>query len=229
MDSDPIFLTGNTDTVYAPAFLDLNEDAPIVVENPKGMVTVNDAFFRFVIDMGAPVADQGNGGKYRRLPPEYDGPLETPIGGMEQDVEVNGTTEKMFVTHSPRCELAILRGFLVDGKPDTASAMFRTAQDLPTGRGGRSPGHEVLQWLGEPFNTIHADNFEFYNDLDDVIEREPIGFLDPELRGLFASIGIEKGEEFAPDERMRKMLEDAIAVGNATARAIWIRPREEAA
>ena len=36
MDSDPLFLTGNTDTVYALAFFDLNKDGPIVVEVPKG-------------------------------------------------------------------------------------------------------------------------------------------------------------------------------------------------
>ena len=63
MDSDPIFLTGNTDTVYALAFFDLKKDGPIVVEVPKGSGpgTVNDAFFRFVIDMGAPGPDKGQG------------------------------------------------------------------------------------------------------------------------------------------------------------------------
>ncbi|MBL4558386.1 MAG: DUF1254 domain-containing protein [Rhodobacteraceae bacterium] len=113
MDSDPIFLTGNTDTVYALAFLDLNADGPTVVEIPEGSGpgTVNDAFFRFVIDMGAPGPDKGNGGKYLILPPEYDGPLQAPIGGLEQDVEVNGTTEKMFVTRSPSyVNWLILRG-----------------------------------------------------------------------------------------------------------------------
>jgi hypothetical protein len=32
MDSNPLFLTGNTDTVYAPAMLDLAADGPTVVE-----------------------------------------------------------------------------------------------------------------------------------------------------------------------------------------------------
>ena len=75
---------------------------------------------------GCPGSRQGPGGKYLLLSPEYDGQLEAPIGGMEQDVEVNGSTEKMFVTQSPSyVNWLILRGFLVDGKPDTASAMFR--------------------------------------------------------------------------------------------------------
>ena len=42
--------------------------------------------------------------------------------------------------------------------------------------------------------------------------------MDPETLGLLASIGIEKGKPFAPDERMKKILTEAAAVGNATAR-----------
>lgn len=37
-----------------------------------------------------------------------------------------------------------------------------------------------------------------------------------------------KGKAFAPDARMKKILTDAAAVGNATARAISFRPRDEA-
>ena len=37
--------------------------------------------------------------------------------------------------------------------------------------------------------------------------------------GLLAAIGIEKGKPFAPDARMKKILTEAAAVGNATARA----------
>jgi hypothetical protein len=48
---------------------------------------------------------------------------------------------------------------------------------------------------------------------------------DAEVRGLFASIGIEKGKPFAPDVRMKKILIDAVAIGNAAARAIAFQPR----
>ncbi len=54
MDSNPLFLTGNTDTVYASAMLDLEKDGATVIEIPPGAGpgTVNDAYFRFVVDMG---------------------------------------------------------------------------------------------------------------------------------------------------------------------------------
>jgi hypothetical protein len=66
MDSKPLFLTGNTDTVYASVFLDLQKDGPTVIEIPPktGPGTVNDAYFRFVIDTGSAGPDKGEGGKY---------------------------------------------------------------------------------------------------------------------------------------------------------------------
>src|SRR5690606_39726133 len=58
------------------------------------------------------------------------------------------------------------------------------------------------------------------SDLAAVIEREPIDVIDPETRGLLASIGIRKDTPFAPDARMRSILADAAGVANGTARAI---------
>jgi hypothetical protein len=57
------------------------------------------------------------------------------------------------------------------------------------------------------------------------VQEEPAEALDPETLGLLASIGIEKGKPFAPDERMKKILTDAAAVGNVTARALTFRTR----
>jgi hypothetical protein len=218
MDSNPLFLTGNTDTVYASVILDLEEDGPTVVEIPAGCgpSTVNDAFFRFVTDMGAPGPDRGQGGKYLILPPGYEG-----------DVPAEG----YFVSQSPSyINWLISRGFLVDGKPDAATEMYKTGLKIyPLAEAENPPAMEFISGSGVAFSTIHANNHEFYEELNDVIQREPIGFIDPELRGLFASIGIQKGKAFAPDARMREILTDAVAVGNATARALYFHWREPGA
>jgi hypothetical protein len=50
--------------------------------------------------------------------------------------------------------------------------------------------------------------------------------MDPETTGLVASIGIVKGQPFNPDERMKTILTDAVAIGNAYARANTIYPRD---
>ena len=46
---------------------------------PKVLGAIDDQWFRWVIDVGGPGGDRGEGGKYLILPPGYDGPL--PEGG----------------------------------------------------------------------------------------------------------------------------------------------------
>jgi hypothetical protein len=221
MDSNPLFLTGNTDTVYCMAFLDLETDGPTVVEIPAGTGpgTVDDAFFRFVIDMGKPGPDRGEGGKYLILPPDFK-------GEMPKDKKDGG---EYFVAQSTSyVNWIALRGFLADGKPDAAAKMFKEGLKIyPLSQAGNPPKMEFVSGSKVPVNTVHANTFEFFEELDHVFQKEPITFLDPELRGLAASIGIVKRKPFAPDARMKKLLTTAVAVGNATARAISFRDREK--
>ena len=217
LDSDPMFLTGNTDTVYVAGFMDLERDGPVVVEIPPGCGpgTVNDAWFRFVIDMGGPGPDQGKGGKYLILPPGYDG--DVPDG-------------YFVATSRSNSNWIILRGFLVDGKPDAATKMFTEGLKIyPLTQADDPKPMEFISSTGCLYNTIHANNAEFYDELASVIEREPIDVIDPETRGLMAAIGIYKDKPFAPDARMRKLLVEAAEVGNGTARAIYFRWREDGA
>jgi hypothetical protein len=220
MDSNPLFLTGNTDTVYCMVFLDLETDGPTVVEIPPGCGpgTCDDAFFRFVIDMGAPGPDRGQGGKYLIVPPGYKGELP-------KDKKDGG---EYFVAHSTSyVNWVPLRGFLVDGKTDAAVKMFKEGFKVyPLSKAANPPAMTFISGSKVPVNTVHANNFEFYEELDHVIQKEPVDFIDPELRGLAAAIGIVKGKTFAPDARMKAILTDAVAVGNATARAIEFRDRD---
>ena len=229
MDANPLFLTGNAETVYAMAFLDLKKDGPTVVEVPvgSGPGTVNDAFFRFVVDMGGPGPDKGQGGKYLILPPDYTGDLDGPIGGKEAVI----SGQKYFVTKSTSyVNWLILRGFLVGGKTDAADKMYREGLKVyPLSQAANPPTMEFISGSGKSFNTIYANTFAFYEQLHTVIDREPVSFLDPELRGQFAAIGLEKGKPFAPDARMQKILIDAAAIGNATSRAIVFSSRLDGA
>lgn len=215
MDSDSLFLTGNTDTVYAIGMLDLKRDGPVVIEIPAGAGpgTVNDAYFRFVTDMGAPGPDRGKGGKYLVLPPDYEGAIP----------------EGYFVSKSPTyVNWVPLRGFLKNGKTDAAIEMWTKGLKVyPLADAANPPAMEFVSGTGKVMNTIHANDRSFYAEVDDVIQREPVDAIDAELRGNLASIGIVKGRPFKPDARMQKILTDAAAVGNATARALAFKPRSE--
>jgi hypothetical protein len=220
LDSSTLMLTANTDTVYLFGFLDLEADGPTVVEIPPGSGpgTIDDAFFRFVTDMGGPGPDQGKGGKYLIVPTGYKGELP-------KDKRAGGD---YFIARSPsKVNLLLLRGFLKDGKPDASSKLFREGVKIYSlSKAASPPAMEFINSSKVAFNTIHANNFEFYQELDHVIQNEPVEFIDPELRGLAGSIGIVKGKKFAPDERMKKILTEAVAVGNATARAVSFRSRD---
>ena len=78
MDSKSLFLTANTESVYAWSWLNL-KDGPMVIETPPNVLGVIDDFwFRNVIDFGLVGPDKGKGGKFLMLPPGYKG--EIPEG-----------------------------------------------------------------------------------------------------------------------------------------------------
>ena len=220
MDSNSLFLTGNTDTVYVSVFLDLKKDGPMVIEVPPGTGpgTVNDAFFRFVIDTGPPGPDRGKGGKYLILPPDKI--------LLQGDVP-----DGYFVAKSTSwVNWFIARGFLKDGKPDFSSKLFREGLKIyPLAMAANPPAMEFFNASGKAFNTVHSTDYNFYEELRAVIDREPIEMLEPQLRGIFASIGIQKGKPFAPDDRMKKILTEAAEVANATARTMLWYERDKSA
>jgi hypothetical protein len=74
-------------------------------------------------------------------------------------------------------------------------------------------------------NTVHANDFHFYEELNEIVQEEPVDSYGPDMMGLFNAIGMVKGKPFAPDARMKAILTDAVAIGNATARAIDFRSR----
>jgi len=235
MDSNPLFLTGNTDTVYALAIIDLEKSGPMVIEMPAGAGpgTLDDAFFRFVVDMGAPGPDRKKGGTYIILPPHYEGDLRPTPNTFKDNssvkVKVGETMKDVWIAQSRSyVNWMALRGFLEDGKPDAATKMWKEGLKIyPLFRAKNPKKMEFISGSGKKFNTVHANNFEFYKELWHVLQKEPLDFIDPELRGQAAAIGIVKGKPFKPDARMKKILTDAVAVGNATARAISLNPRDK--
>jgi len=59
-----------------------------------------------------------------------------------------------------------------------------------------------------------------------MIQYEPTEAFEPEQLGLLRALGIEKGKEFNPDERMKNILDTAAKTGLGMARAIAYQSRE---
>ncbi len=211
MDSKPLFLTGNTSTMYVVPDLDLERDGPTVIEAPAGMLgAFNSAWFRYLEDIGPLGPDKGKGGKFLVLPPAYEG--EIPDG--------------YFVVHSTSYRVWVfMRASTADGLDKAVKNVKDNLRVYPLSKRDNPPAMEFISASGKSFNTIHANDFKFYEEINRLIQKEPLELLDPETRGLFASIGIVKGKPFEPDARMKKILVDAVAIGNATARSIVWYPR----
>jgi hypothetical protein len=214
MDSKSLFLTPNTETVYALAWLDL-KNGPVVVESPPNVLgIVDDFWFRYVTDLGNAGPDQGKGGKFLFLPPDYTG--NVPQGYFVFKSQTFGN-------------ILFWRGFLVNGDTKPAVENFKKhARIYPLAMAANPPVQKFVNISGQAFNTIHANNFHFYEEVNQLIQEESIEALDADTLGLLASIGIEKGKPFAPDARMKAILTDAAAVANATARSITFANRDKA-
>jgi hypothetical protein len=231
MDAKTLLLTANADVVYYIGFLDLTK-GPMVLETPPGALgTIDDMWFNFVIDFGAPGADRGKGGKYLILPPGYDGPV--PQGGF-------------YVARSRTTHVWVAgRSFLVNGDPKPAADLVqKTLKMYPYVPGGDGtsiaeiltgtvkPGKDVppppmrfVEGTGMSVNTIPPSDYRFYEMMDRLVQQQPDGAIDTERMGQLASIGIVKGKKFDPDARMKKILTEAAAVGMAVSRTLAYKAR----
>jgi hypothetical protein len=186
----------------------------VVLDAPPGVLgPVDDAYFRWVTDIGLTGPDQGKGGKYLFVPPGYTGDLPS---------------EGYYVFKSGTNRLLILfRAFVENG--DIAGAVKgvkASARLYPLAAKQNPPETQFVNTSGKRFNTISANTFDFYKELDAAVQNEPGDFVTPETVGLFASIGIKKGQPFQPDARMKRILTDAVAIGNGAARALLWAPRD---
>ena len=213
MDSKALWLTPNTVSVYMAAWLEVG-DEPMVIETPPNVLGfINDAWFKYVTDFGNAGPDKGEGGKFLILPPGYEG--EVPEG-----YHVAKTT-----THG---NWVVWRGFQVDGSPkpaiDSTKELFRI---YPLSQKDSPPKMNFINMSGKYHNTIHRMDYGYWEELNTTIQDEPIEGLDPETRGLLASIGIKKGQDFKPDARMKEILTDAAKIGSVISRAKTARPSDQ--
>lgn len=214
LDARSLLLTPNTTTPYIMGEIDL-KNGPVAVDVGVPVLgAVNDAFFRYVTDIGVTGPDRGRGGKYLFIGPDYEGDIP------EGYFVIKSATYRHWI---------FLRLVVLGGELQKAVSVFKQAYHCyPLAQAQNPPPQQFVDFSGKQFNTIHANNAHFYDELNAVIQYEPADAFNPELVGLFASIGIKKGQPFAPDARMQKILAEAAAIANASACAITFRSRDRA-
>ncbi|WP_321372869.1 DUF1254 domain-containing protein [uncultured Draconibacterium sp.] len=207
MDSKALWLTANTETVYAANFLDLKTDNALVIEAPANVLGIlDDMWMRYVADVGNAGPDKGKGGKYLILSPDYEG--EIPAGYYTFKSRTYGVW-------------FIVRGFMVNG--DTKPAVDNIKKHLkiyPLAKADNPPAMEFKNVSGVAHNTIHPNNYEFYEELDKLIQSEHPDAINAEQKGRLALLGISKGHAFELDENKKQILNEAALTGAGIARTI---------
>ena len=205
VDAKSLYLTPNADTVYFFGGLDLSKGPMVLEVPPKALGAIDDHWFRWVIDIGAPGPDRGEGGKYLILPPDYDGPL--PEGGF-------------YIAHAKtNYVLWFARAFLEsksDPKPvvelikkatkvypyeaggvGTSVAEF-LAGDAKLGRITTPPPTVFHEGSGKVMNTLPPNDYSYYERLNEVVQEEPATSLDAELMGSSRPLVSSKASRLRP-------------------------------
>ena len=136
-----VLFTGNSDTPYMGAVLNLKQAGPMVIELPAGsyLGVINDHHFRCVHDLGLPGPDAGKGGKHLILPPDYQG--EVPAGYYT----ARANTHLVLLAGRARCRPAVT--CKARSRPN-AGSRFIPSRNRPT-HPFHVPGHD------RPENRCH--------------------------------------------------------------------------
>ena len=121
----------------------------------------------------------------------------------------------------------LVRGFLVDGDPGPAVQNFKQGLRIyPLAKADNPPAMEFINVSGKYNNTIHSNDFQFFEDLNSLVQEEHDDAISRETRGRLALLGIIKGQPFEPEQRLRKILNEAALIGATIARSISWRSRD---
>ena len=211
VDARTVELTANNNTPYTWFWLDLR-DGPVVVETPPKVLGLSDdMWYNWIGDIGITGPDKGEGGKFLFVPPGYK--RDIPQGYFVMRPASNAVW-------------VAWRTFLVDGDPkpgvDTVKKLTKIYRLADA---ANPPKLNFVDMSGKPFNMLAPADYRFWELLNKVVQEEPTDSLDATTLGFWNSVGIQKGKPFAPDERMKKILTEAAAVGDATARAVMYKWR----
>ena len=190
-------LTANATTPYYLGFADLSAGPLIMVVPPRGVQGgISDAWQRTIPGTESP-------GTYLVLAP-----------GQKVLDNVAGYT----VRQSPTFNI-FLGARLTDEDPEKAKEALAQLQIYPYAQHTNPPKVEILDVGTKAWSGLPPRGMDYWQRVDDLIQREPIESHDIFFHAMLRPLGLEKGKPFKPDDRQTKILTDAVVVGEAMAKA----------
>ncbi|AIG01111.1 lipoprotein [Pseudomonas fluorescens] len=198
-------ITANATTPYILGFVDLNQTGPLVIELPPGPTAggIGDFWQRAIIDMGQTGPDQGKGGKYLVLPPGHEPPVDAGKYYLAKSETMN-----------------VLVGFRVlDPDPAKGKALVEQFKMYPYAQRAAPGKTRLLSPGGKPWSGTQPRGMAYWERLHAIIQEEPVNERDRFYMAMLASLGIEKGKPFNPNEHQRQALEQGAQMGELIAKA----------
>jgi hypothetical protein len=197
-------LTPNPDTLYFMAFFNTKDVGPIVLEVPPGdangslngnIVTVWQTSLE---DVGLLGVDKGAGGKFVILPPGH------------KDKVPDGYTALPSDTYSG---YALVRSNLKshsDADVAASIAYAKRTKLYPLSAAANPPETVFTDVKDVNYDSTIRYDLSFFQSLDRIVQSEPWIERDRAMIDQLRTIGIEKGQPFAPNAATQKVLTAAI-------------------
>ena len=215
-NSNSLFLTANTTTIYAQCNFTL-KNGPMVIEVPSAPFVgmVDDFWQRSLTDMGLAGPDKAQGAKYFFVPPGYQG-----------DIPAQG----YIVIHATQNSHNFMIRGLVQGDDVTGTvAAMKTTRVYPWSDRTNPKPNKWLSISAHAVDTIPPQGLEYWRRLSNFINDNPVEERDRFFMAMLKYLGIEKGKPFNPDERQKKILIEGAKLGDAMSRITLFNPRIEGA
>lgn len=190
-------LTANATTPYAISFINLSDVGPVVIDMPEGEVR-GGALNSWQID----ITQITKPGRY-----VFHAPGTTPPTLEGAEVFAATTNNILFgfrlMTTDEQAQLEVL-------------AQVRI---YPLSQLSDPPEIRLVDVGDRPWQGWQPRGLEYFERLADILGREPVDERDRFYHAMLRPLGIRRGEPFAPDERQKEILTDAVLVGEAMAKA----------
>jgi hypothetical protein len=112
------------------------------------------------------------------------------------------------------------RAFIKDGDTKEPVALMEQTKIYPLDKKNNPPKMEFPNGTGQPADMLFPRDYSYFEGLAEFINYETIDSEDWSMRGMLATLGIEKGKEFAPDAEMKKILTAGADVGMKMAQSL---------
>ncbi|MBT8054413.1 MAG: DUF1254 domain-containing protein [Xanthomonadales bacterium] len=237
--SEKGFLTANDTTAYAWGSISTRNGA-MIVEVPA-MTDKLDYFGSFIsawhvpmIDVGSKGADEGKGGKYLFLPPEYSNEFGTAAELEAQDYIIVPNLDTHDVSYSFRPTLLNGATHAEAGEHAKSIKVYSLEEAVE----GNIEPTEHMDVTDLPYDCLPYYNMTFIEDINDVVQNNPVREKDRAVYSMLQSIGIKKGEAFNPTPIQKKAALEGLELAYAymqkkfttegeTVAPLWVKDGEK--